>query len=230
MAGASPHSIHSFNSELGHRSATGHEPLSNLGSIHSHLHNHHFPLPQHHPPSQRPTTLNEFITWNHSPQGMYPSTLIGPGLNPSLLPQPQPQPLSNAAAASTDNPRKRKHNTPSGETSSIGGFGPLPSGGNGTEARSPSLSPSPSALSCRRNAAIDAWAFARPLMSDETPPDDQWPMSSEQYGPHKPRTPWFGCKLCSDFGCAACVLACCGFILTVPQGQVQGETMESISK
>lgn len=215
MVGASPHPIHPFNSELGHHSATGymHEPLSNLGGIYSHLHNQHFPPPQHQPPSQRPTTLNEFISWNQSPQGLYPSTLIGPGLNPDLLPCPQPQPPSNTRVASTDNSRKRKRNTSPGETSSIGGFGPPSPGDNAADARPPSPSPPPLTSKARRNAASDVWAFARPLTSDDAPPNDEWPTSSEPHSINKLKTPWIGCKLCTEFGCVIHLPAYYGCIL-----------------
>lgn len=213
MAGASPHPIHSLNSEFGHHSVAGHELLSNLGGIYSHLYSHHFPPPQHHPPSQQPTTLDEFNSWNQSLQGMYPSVLIGPGSNPDLLPHPQP--LSDTAVVPTNNSRKRKCDAPSGDTCSIGGFG-LPSPrDDAAEARSPSMTPSPLVLSARRNAACDVWAFTRPLTSDETPPKDEWPTSSEEYSVARPKTPWFGCKLCPGTGCVACLSAYHGLMLTL---------------
>jgi hypothetical protein len=195
MARASPYS---FDFEPAHRSVTGQESLSNLA--HSHLRDHHLPPLPYFPPSQRPTTINEFNHWSQSSQGIFPSTLIGPGLNPGLLPHPQPRHPPSAGMASTNNSRKRKRNDSTGETSLVGGFGPPSSGDDATEVGSTSSSPPARISSGRRNAAFDVWAFARPLMSVETPPEDQWLTSSEPRGTSKPKTPWFGCTLCSEFG------------------------------
>ena len=187
--------------ELNHHYAA--KPLSNLSNVYPQLRNPHLAPPPHYPSSWRPTTLSEFNNWNQSPQGMFPSTLIGPGSNPNLLPShPQPR---QPGAASTNNSRRRKRGAPSGETSSVGGFGPLSPGNTGTEASSssPSLPPL-GTLGGRRNGASDVWAFARPLASTEPPPEDQWPTSLEPYETTKPKTPWFGCKFCSEFGYVVC--------------------------
>jgi len=161
---------------------------SNLNSIH----------PQNLPSSWRPTNMSEFNCWDRSPEGTHPVILLGPGLNPDLLPCPQPNHPSNTDTASANDSGKRKRGAPSGKTSSIGGFGPLP---GDAEASSSSQLPPPFTSSGRRNAASDVWAFARPLISTETPPEDRWPVFSGLHNTSKPKTPWFGCTLCSEFGC-----------------------------
>ena len=83
MAELPPRSIHSFaGTEPGGTYSS--PPLSNL-------HDPQSPLPPRYPPSWRPTNFGEFNTWNVSPQGMFPSTLVGPGQNPDPLPHPQPR-------------------------------------------------------------------------------------------------------------------------------------------
>ena len=52
----------------------------------------------------------------------------------------------------------------------------------------------------RRNAAYDVWAFVRPLASAEPPPEGQWPTPPSPHITSKPKTRWFGCVLCSEFG------------------------------
>lgn len=202
MADLPPHSIHSFTltgSEHDHRYATS--LLSNLSNTHPQLRDPHFPPPPHYPTSWRPATLDEFTSWNSSPQGMFPSTLIGPGQNPGPLPHPQPGPPRNTSIAPTRNPGKRKQATPPSGTSSFGGFGPLRSSGEtASETSSSSPSPPPRASKCRRNGASDVWAFAHPLASAEEPPPDQWPTSLEPSHTGKPKTTWFGCKLCLGYG------------------------------
>lgn len=129
---------------------------------------------------------------------MFPLTLIGPGLNPDPLPHPQPIPPSNANV-SGNSLGKRKRTTPSIETPSVGGFGPLSPADTTTETPSPSPSPPPFTPKGRRNAASDVWAFVRPLATAEELPMDQW-LTSELHEISRPTTPWFGCKLCSEFG------------------------------
>lgn len=189
--------IHSFEFEPGRRHST--DPLSN---VRSHLHEPRFPPRPHYTLGWRPTTTDEFNAWNASHQGTFPSTLIGPGQNPGQDPPPHPQLRHPACATNIASLRKRKRTTPSslGETSSVGGYGPLLPGGTTTETSSPSPSPPPFTSVHHHNVAYDVWAFAQPLLSEREPPADQWPRSMELHLRRKPNTPWFGCKLCSQFG------------------------------
>jgi len=150
-------------------------------------------------------------------QGMFPLTLVGPGQNPNQPPQtPQTQPghPSNTGITSTSNPRKRKRTTPPIKTALVGGFGPLSPGETATETGSPTPPPPSSTSGGRRNGAADVWAFARPLNSAEEPPVDEWPTPSGSIPMTKPGTEWFGCKLCSESGCAMCLSVCGVFTLT----------------
>ena len=202
MAEPPPHPIHSFD-----RSGPGHihtaPPLSNLANANPQLHEPH--LPPCYSSSWRPETIQEFNSWNVSSQGVFPSTLVGPGRNPDPLPHPQPHPRPqhplNTSTTPANNPGKRKRTTPPGEAGPLSGFGPLPSAREATtETQSSGPSPPPFTPYRRRNAASDVWAFARPLSSSEKPPADQWPASPESDHTSKPKTPWFGCKLCTKFG------------------------------
>jgi hypothetical protein len=179
-----------------------------------HPFNPHFPPPAHHPhpPSWRPATIDEFNGWNQSPQGTFPSTLIGPGLNPDLLPRPQPAHQSNTGASSTGNTEKRKQSAPSAKNSPVGGFGP--SSPNDMTMGVSSLCQSTLPLfpsTGRRNAASDVWAFARPLVSAEPLPDDHRLTPLEPCDASKPKTGWFCCTLCSEFGCVTYPQSCGGF-------------------
>jgi hypothetical protein len=196
MTGVSTHPIQSIDisPQLDHFRFA--EPSSNLNHIHPHLRNPRLPPPSHYSSSWQPKTVDEFHRWNQSPQGMFPLTPIGPGQNSKPLTRPLPG--SRLDATSTDNPGKRKRSAPSGDASSVGGFGPAPSTEPGPP---PQSSPTPVG---RRNAASDVWAFVRPLTSTEPPPEDQWPTSSASHNTTKPKTPWFGCNLCSEFGCVPC--------------------------
>lgn len=175
-------------------------PSSNLNNIHPQPHDPHHPPPLY-PPSWRPTTVEEFSDWNRSSQGTLSSTLVGPGLNPDLLPRSRPENPPNNSMASAKNPGKRKRDAPLGETSSVGGFGPSPRDAT-TEAcpPGPPLPPLLPSSGNRRNAADDVWAFMRPLASAETLPEEQWPMSSEPHDTNKPKSSWVVCILCSEFG------------------------------
>lgn len=206
MLGASPP-----NSESGHRYAA--EPLSNLNNVPPHLHNSHFPPPQYPLPWQ-PTTINDSNRWNQSPQGIFPSTLVGPGLIP------------------TGNSGKRKRATPLGGASSVGGFGPLPPNNTVAEGNpSPGWPPPLFNLHGRRNAASDVWAFAHPLTSINPPPENQQLMPLEPRDANKPKTPWFGCMLCFKFGCVICPMADRGIgLILLFQGQVRIKAMEDIPK
>lgn len=174
-------------------------PLSNLDNPHTHLHESHS-SPQLHPASDwRPRTIGDFNAWNHSSQGIFPSTLVGPGQNPNRdLPPPRP-----ARTTNTVNPGKRRQTTLTSvdSTSSVGGYGPLSSEETAADASSSSPSPPPSA-SNTNHTTRDIWPFARPLLSSDVPPADQWPTSMEPYLVRKPKTSWIGCKLCSQFGSA----------------------------
>ena len=173
------------------------ELLSNIGNTHPQSNNPHFPpIPQH--PDWRPTNIHEFNTWNTSPEGIFPSTPIDPGQNPNpSLPQSQPHPTRT-----TSNARKRKRANPPSprETPSVGGYGPLAPGESTTGTNSLNPSPPPFTRSGRRNGAYDVWAFASPLMCNKEPPVDQWPTSLDPRLTTKPKSPWFGCRLCSEFG------------------------------
>jgi len=127
---------------------------------------------------------------------------------------PTGTPASNAGVASTSN-RKRKRATPSTKTPSVGGFGPLSPGETATETSSPTPSPLPSRFTSgnRRNGATDVWPFACPLNSADEPPADCWPTEPISHAT-KPKTPWFGCKLCSEFRCAIYPLICRSLALT----------------
>jgi hypothetical protein len=155
----------------------------------SDLHNYHIPSSPHYPSPWQPPTANK--------------TLVGPGgLNPGRLPCTQP----NRQSVLPSNTGKRKRDTSSGEASSVGGFGPPPSGENTTEASSPSeLLPQP-AQRGRRNAASNVWVFAQPLNSSKPLPDDQQPTTLEPCSAKKPDTPWFGCRLCPDS--PECIVSC----------------------
>jgi hypothetical protein len=179
MEGASPP-----DSQLGRHYIA--EPLSNLN-------NYHLPLsPQYPPPWQLPTA-NGSSSWDQAPQD---STLVGP--DPG---QPWIQP--NRPPVSIGNIGKRKRGTLSGGASSVGGFGPLPSGDTTTEASFTSEPLPQPTRSSRRNAASNVWAFAQPLNSFEPLLEDQQLTSLEPINTSKPNTPWFGCKLCPDLGCVA---------------------------
>ena len=197
-----PPPIHSF-SELGHPHPA--EPLSNLDNAHPHLREPRLP-PQPHCGASgwRPATIDEFNTWNASPQGMFPLTLIGPGQNPNQDLLPRRQPRHPAHTTNNTNLGKRKRATASPvETSSVGGYGPLSPGETTTETATEMNSPSPSPPPYfPRNTAYDLWPFARPLESNDELPLDQWPTSVEPHLMRKPKSPWFGCKLCSQFGYA----------------------------
>jgi hypothetical protein len=183
--------------------------------------NARFPLQRHHSSDWRPTAVEKFDAWNASPQAMFPSTpLIGPGHNPNLLPRLEPRHPTHVDGVSANdaNLGKRKRTTQLGSvensTSSVGGYGPISPGEAPME--TDTLKPSPPSLSFKRhrNVAYDVWAFAQPLISNEEPPPDQWPMSREQYLTEKPKSPWFGCKLCSQFGYVYTLSICLGsFIL-----------------
>ena len=207
-----PPPVHSF-TFIGRKSGYLHpQPLSDLSNTQPSLHGTHSPPSSHYAPGWRPMTIDEYNGWNTSSQGMSPSTLIGPGHNPgplppTPLPHPQTRHPTRTTTASTKNPhpRKRRRVTPSGsgETSSVGGYGPTPPGAATTETGSPHPSPLPfSPSSARRNAAHDVWAFARPLTCKEEPAE--WPAPT---GPlkRKPRSQWFGCTLCSQFGYVICL-------------------------
>lgn len=110
------------------------EPLSNLSGTHPHPRprNPHLPLPPQYASDWRPTTVEEFNTWNASPQGMFPLALVGPGQNPNPLPHPQPvqlrdPPRPDTAATNGPSHGKRKRATPLGsvEASPVGAYGPL---------------------------------------------------------------------------------------------------------
>ena len=174
-------------------------------------------FPPHYPSTWRPASVDEFNTWNTSSQGIFPSVLIGPGQNPDLLPRPQRRRTSHAGAAPTNNSGKRKRTAPSPrETSSVGGFGPLSPGDTamGMSPLGPTLPPPTS--DSRRNGAHDVWAFARPLDSDEERPMDQWPTSLEPHLTSKPKSLWFGCKLCTQYGYGIVASAFHGFALICP--------------
>ena len=194
MMGEAPPPFEFTGPEVGHRHSA--ESLSDLNGTQPH---HHFHPPSHQSSDWRPQTIDEFNAWNASPQGMFPSSLISPGHNPDQLPHPESRHPACAERAPADNanPRKRKQTTKLG--SSVGGYGPM-SPETSTETGPLNPSPPQSNSKQRRNAAYDVWAFARPLVSDEEPPTDQWPTSSEQHLTEKPKTAWFGCKLCSQFG------------------------------
>ena len=184
------------------------EPSSNLSDI-SIPCDPHFPPQPPYSPHWRPANYAEFNTWDVSTQGMFPSTPVGPGQNSGQPSHPQRGPPSNSGAVPTSNPRKRKRTTPSNRSSSsVGGFGPLPPGETATEPSSPTPFPPPLTSGGRLNGAADVWAFARPLASTITPPMDEWPTSSEPILVTKPKTPRFGCKLCSEFGCVISLSAC----------------------
>jgi len=208
MAGAPPHPIHPSTSP-------------NL-NIHPQLRHPRIPPPTQYPSNWRPANFDEYNEWNHSPLGLFPSVLIGPGLNPDPLPRPQSErppntgvaSTNNTGAASADNTNvtptnnsgKRRHNNQSGETSSVGGFGPSP-GDTTMEASSQGPSPPAFTPSARSNGASDVWVFARPLTSADAPPEDQWSTSSEPHNANRPQTVWFGCILCTEYGCAIRLLA-----------------------
>ena len=204
MAGAPPHPVCP-------------STLSNLNDVHMQPHNPHFSLPQQ-PSYWRPVNANEYDDRNQPPQGVFPSTLVGPGLNPDLLPHPQPERPPNtdvasanhASAASADNTgmpptKRRKLNVLSG---------PLP-GDTSMEASSQNPSPPLFTPSAHRSAASDVWVFTRPLTSAEEPPSDQWQTSPEPHDANKPQAAWFGCILCTKFGCAIRLSACRDFRLTL---------------
>lgn len=202
--------------ELARHESSHHHPqlLSNLNSTHPNQYDPRFSLPLRRPSDWQPATNNAFNTWGVSPPGPFPSPLIGPGYNPDPPPRshPDPPPHSHpgdtASARGTSinnpNPRKRKRAVPlpsSVRTSSVGGYGPVSPGSVSTGVDSPSPSPPPpSSERCskrRRNAADDVWAFALPLPSCEVPADpDRWPASLEPCLVQKPKSEWFGCKLC----------------------------------
>lgn len=172
------------------------EPSSNLGN--TRFHESH---PQYYASDWRPTNMDQFNAWNASPQGIFPLTLIGPGQNPDQHLPPHPQPRHPTHVANT-NHGKRKRTTPgSVQTSSIGGYGPLSPGETTTDTSLPSPSPPPSTSRNNHSTTHNVWAFAQPLTSNDETCADQWPTSMEPYLTGKPRTPWFGCKLCSRFGC-----------------------------
>ena len=181
--------------------------LSNLSNTHPHLHEPYLAPQPHRAPDWRPATINEFNAWNTSPQGMFSSALIGPGQNPDQDPSPHPHPQQSSCTTSHVSLGKWKWTTPSGlgMTPSVGGYGPQSPEGTTTDTSSLSPSPPPFTSDGPRNAAHDVWVFARPLESDEQLPADQWPTSTEPRLTKKPKTPWFGCKLCSQFGCAICL-------------------------
>jgi len=89
MAGAPPHPIHPSTSP-------------NL-NIHPQLRHPRIPPPTQYPSNWRPANFDEYNEWNHSPLGLFPSVLIGPGLNPDPLPRPQPERPPNTGVASTNN-------------------------------------------------------------------------------------------------------------------------------
>lgn len=222
MAEIPSHSIHSSTYTGSEFSSPYYiaEPLSNLSDIHTQPHGNPFPsLPQY-PPSWRPANLDEFSSWDMSHRGMFPLTPVGPGQDPDRPPHPQPAPPPNPGVAATSNPRKRKRTTPPNTTSSVGGFGPLSPGG--TTTGSPTPSPPPPTPDGRRNGASDVWAFARPLTSTDEPPADQWPTPSEPTRATKPKTLWFGCKLCSDPGCVVYVSVFVSLTLTLHHDRSNG--------
>ena len=126
-------------------------------------------------------------------------TLVGPGRNPDPLPHPEPS--HPASSDNAPNYRKRKRTTPphAAKPSSTGGYGPVSPISPGTHSTKPS--PPPSAPKRRRNAADDVRAFTQPLASHEEPRIDQWPTSLEPNLAGKPKSAWFGCKLCLRTRC-----------------------------
>lgn len=197
MAELPPRSIHS---PAGSGPSHTTPQLSNLTNVHPQLHDPR--LPPHYPSSWRPRTIEEYNRWSISPQGMFPLTLVGSGQNPDPLPHPQPRHPPNSGTTPAGNLGGQKRTTRLGETSSFGGFGPVPSPREAaTETDSQSPPPPPFSSYYRRNGASDVWAFAHPLDSSDKPPVDQWPMSPEPNRTSKPKAPWFGCKLCAKFGC-----------------------------
>lgn len=178
-------------------------PPSNLGPIHTRLHDSPLPLPpRYSSPSYRPRSIDDFNGWNRSPHGMFPSTLVGPGQNPSPPHHPQSSQPPNTSVVSANNLGKRKRTTPPGGTPLFGGFGPLSSGETTPEMSSPASSLPPPASNDRRNGAADVWAFARPLTSDAVLAIDKWPTYLEPNHTSRPKDLWFGCKLCTKFGYA----------------------------
>jgi hypothetical protein len=178
------------------------QPSSNLDNIHPQLHDPHFHPSPHHSSSWRPRTHDECHSWNTSPQGMFPSTLVGPGQNPNQLPHPQPRCPPNAGVTSGNGLGKRKRTTLPAEPSSFGGFEPISPGETTSDMSFLSPSPPPLASHHRVNAASDLWAFAHPLTSTEKPSVDERPTYLEPNLKGKPKTVWFGCKLCSKSGYA----------------------------
>lgn len=181
----------------------------NLQDVHSyHASNSHSPAH-----GWRPTTIDEFNAWNTSPQGIFPTTLVGPGHNPDPLPHLQPRhpvPSGGVSDRNTVNSRKRKRTTPPNpaEAPPVGGYGPISPADTSSEPSSPTPSP-PSLSSSRQHgrAACNVWAFAHPLESGQEPPVDQWPTPLVSYLTKKPKSPWFGCRLCSQSKYITCSLA-----------------------
>ena len=158
------------------------EPLSDLHPRPRPCHPH-LPLPPHHASGWRPVTVGELNAWNTSPQGMFPSALVGPSQNPAPLPHPQPirsrtPPHLDAAATNNSNlgKRKRAARPNSITTSLVGGYGPFPPERNFTGASSSSPpSPLPPSNS-RQNTACELWAFAQ-LLESNAPIVGQWPVN-----------------------------------------------------
>lgn len=192
-----PHTIGFNRHEFGHHP----ELLSNLGDTHpGYLYHPHFHPSPPNTSFWQPTTTDASNPWNTPPgQGTFPPALIGPGYNPSMPPRPELDP--DRVSTSSVNARKRKRAAPSApvETPSAGGYGPIFPGSTSPGTDPPSPSPPPLTLRRRRNAADDVWAFAQPLASNAQPPGDQWPTSLEPCLARKPKSLWFGCKLCLQF-------------------------------
>lgn len=188
-------------------------------SIHSPGSTRFDPFPPVYPPGWRPKSISEFNVWNVSRQGTFPSVLVGPGQNPDPLPHSEPRHPFHTGATPTNpfhagatptNPGKRKRAAPippapipptpipPGVPSSVGGYGPLPPGETVMGPSPPG--PPPPGSHPRRNGAYDVWAFARPLGSNDILPASQWPASLESHLTSKPKSTWFGCILCTQFG------------------------------
>ena len=173
----------------------GPEPLSYLNNVYPRVHNldtHFLPQP-HHAPEWQPAT------WDASSQRRFPPTPVDLGCSPDHGPPPHAQPRPHIHTANDTNVRKRKRTTPSSvEASSIGRYSPLSPRETvmGTDSRGPSPPP----CDGPRNATCNVWAFAQPLESGDEPPTDRWPTSMEPHLMRKPKAPWVGCKLCSQFG------------------------------
>lgn len=190
--------------------------LSNLDGIHPH------PPTPYYSHDWRPSTIDEFCTWNSSPQGIFHSTLVGPGQNSVPLPHPQPAHPSHTSRAPVDsaNSRKRKQTAPSGsidhEPPPVGGYGPTSRVSSSAGTDSPSSSPPPPSSKRCCNGADDVWAFSYPLASRNEPPADQWPTSLEPHITSKLKSKWFGCKLCLKSG----------YIMSTRLGDLRANSLE----